>query len=274
MTESNTKEPEKTLSVQEQIAANERARRAVEAGERLEIPEEKPKEPVSYAEKLPTVVTSEHDKKSAGEKFFLKVKNSLKEKMAKLKLKRVARKVGARANVNYVGVRPRKITKNPVFWVGVIGGSVVVIAVVVAVVVINIRRAQDEPWTQEHIQEVQTNYREMIEEKLPEMVTVEDTMKMFWELLDGVEGEERVIILSERLRYLLNLDEETVKNYSGQVVADAVEIDDILQSVESAGQVLNIGYMFEDNDLIEKYAAIMVERQKAEGVDLNEEVRG
>ncbi|MBQ3348018.1 hypothetical protein IJG90_00635 [Candidatus Saccharibacteria bacterium] len=171
-------------------------------------------------------------------------------------------------------VKAKRRGRGPIFWASIVGSIVVVLSVVVAAVIINVNSNDDGTWSPEKVEEVQKSYDDATREIIASSETIDEVIDQYWGLMEGVEDQEKVIILRERLEYLLNLDEETIKGYVGLIWSDAEEIDYILADVESARLLFNIAVRFDDTERIENYARLIIERREAEGADMNEEVRG
>ena len=75
-----------------------------------------------------------------------------------------------------------------------------------------------------------------------------------------------------RIQQVLSIDVERV--YGDLVIADAIAVDDILQTLDSAGLVINVAASYGDNEVLEEYTEIMNERSEAEGIDEGMETLG
>ena len=98
---------------------------------------------------------------------------------------------------------------------------------------------------------------------------IEARVAIYQEFIDKAEGEELLELLDDRIDYIVNVD--TTFSYGGVVINDAIAVDGILQSVESAVSVANIALSYDDYETYMKYISIVAERQ---GVTGEENING
>lgn len=89
--------------------------------------------------------------------------------------------------------------------------------------------------------------------------------EMSKKIADAKTDEEKVKLLQERINYLFDNTEPGA--YNDQILNDTIAIDDIEQTISSAGQVINTATAYHRDDIVSKYEEIMKKRMEAEGVD-------
>lgn len=115
---------------------------------------------------------------------------------------------------------------------------------------------------------------EEVREKVFAAEDLDSKINIYQEYIDMADLDEKVELYNERIQTILQLDYDN-RQYARQIIDDTVEIDDILQSVSSAAQVINMASEYNDHELVTKYVGILREREIAEGVDVeNVEGRG
>lgn len=91
---------------------------------------------------------------------------------------------------------------------------------------------------------------------------------VYQEYIDKANTDERVELYTERIQTILQLDYGN-NQYSKQVVNDTIALDDILQSVSSAAQVVNVANEYGDRELAIKYVRVLQERETADGINVD-----
>ena len=160
-------------------------------------------------------------------------------------------------------------------WISIISGlaAVAVILVVAIVAVVVTPKGGDEGEETESIVETPTDkLLAEINEKVSELGNENDIIDLYQEYIDETTGEEKAAILMARIQQVLSIDVERV--YGDLVIADAIAVDDILQTLDSAGLVINVAASYGDNEVLEEYTEIMNERSEAEGIDEGMETLG
>ena len=78
-------------------------------------------------------------------------------------------------------------------------------------------------------------------------------------LIDAASnGAEKVKLYNERIEYIL--DEDEWQKYSDLILSDAIAVDDIEQSADSATQVINIAFSLNDDALAKEYIILFEAR--------------
>lgn len=104
-------------------------------------------------------------------------------------------------------------------------------------------------------------------------VDVAARVEIYQAMIDKTESEEELLMyLNMRLEYILSIDMDF--QYGDIAVADAVAIDDIAQSVSSAGQVANVAFSYKRNEVAEEYLSKMMDRQGITGDESFGSTRG
>lgn len=78
-------------------------------------------------------------------------------------------------------------------------------------------------------------------------------------------NEERIEIYNKRIDYLSGVGEYS--DYADQILADTIAIDEIEQSISSAGQVINMANSYDKSDIAAKYELILEQRMREQNVN-------
>ncbi len=100
-------------------------------------------------------------------------------------------------------------------------------------------------------------------------------IEIYQKYLDlATNNDEKIELWSARSNYIIYNDSEFT--YFDQALNDRVAIDDILQSINSALEVLNVIYFYQNNygEIFEKYNYILRQREVDAGLDIDAEVAG
>lgn len=90
----------------------------------------------------------------------------------------------------------------------------------------------------------------------------------------ATSDDEKIAIWNARSNYIIYNDSEFA--YFDQLLNDRVAVDNILQTINSILEVLNIFYLYKNNygELFEKYNYILTQREIDAGLDMDAEVAG
>lgn len=127
----------------------------------------------------------------------------------------------------------------------------------------------------EHENETETSLVEQARAEISVLskVDIPAAIQIYQAYIDMADDETKVEILNERVQYILDNDSD--KEYSEQVINDRIAVDDILQTINSAAQVVNVLYYYGDyGEKMDKYNYIIRQREAAEGIDPNMETVG
>jgi Na+-transporting methylmalonyl-CoA/oxaloacetate decarboxylase gamma subunit len=172
--------------------------------------------------------------------------------------------------------------------------GVVIVGLVIAIVVVLVTRglsAAEEAAKQKEAEQAETQEYTPKEKTEGEKIYEEVSTNINSKLDDVYAGDQEEIFsvyeeyinltTNEEAKALLQLDYyQMVMLYDfnrekGQEVLDnLVKIDDSLKGVNSAATILNAAEYYGDTGLYERYASILIEREKTEGIDLDLETAG
>lgn len=100
-----------------------------------------------------------------------------------------------------------------------------------------------------------SNYIREMDRKISEAKTSEEKINLYQERIDHISANT------------------AFGEYKDQIINDTIVIDDLEQSITSAGQVINTASSYGAEDIVKKYQAIMKQRMADEGIN-NEGVQG
>lgn len=87
---------------------------------------------------------------------------------------------------------------------------------------------------------------------------------------DEIKDEEIVKELyNERIFTILKMDPDGA--YGNEVIADAIKLDDMLQTISSAAQVYNYASAYGRQDLMDKYEKILNDRAAEAGLNIDDD---
>ena len=143
--------------------------------------------------------------------------------------------------------------------------GLIVLAVVVGIVVVKQPKTSIETPEQSDVINM-----EEVQEKVfaAEAEGMDKIIGVYQEYIDKANADEKVELYNERIQTILQFDYEN-KQYGKQVIDDTIAIDDILQSVSSAAQVVNVANEYNESDLAVEYVRIMQEREATVGVNVD-----
>lgn len=120
------------------------------------------------------------------------------------------------------------------------------------------------------------NYKEKITIEIADMEDQKDIaalIAIYQKYIDAFNGEvkdEEIVeeLYNEKIVAILKLDLD--KEYGDEVIADAIKLDDMLQTISSATQVYNYASSYEQQDIMDKYEKILDDRTAEAGVDIDD----
>lgn len=139
-------------------------------------------------------------------------------------------------------------------WV-LVGLTALATGLVAAIVIVNMLPKQE---SQAEVV-IDENTEEIIKTKVAEAGDdVELIIKIYQDYIDIASDEKKVGLLNERIFAIQKISLGSA--YGEQIVNDAIEIDDILQTVSSAAQVVNDAEYYGFYEIAERYLQIVQER--------------
>lgn len=152
--------------------------------------------------------------------------------------------------------------------IGLLVLAVVAIGLMVVVVVFGVAR-KPEPDTGVVEQGNKIDMEEVREKVFAaESEDIDKIISIYQEYIDKANSDEKVGLYNERIQTILQLEYGN-NQYGKQVIDDTIAIDDILQTVSSAAQVINAANEYGENELAAKYVKILQEREAVDGVDID-----
>ena len=127
----------------------------------------------------------------------------------------------------------------------------------------------------EHENETETSLVEQAQAEIADLnaVNISEAIRIYQTYIDVADGETKIELYNRRIKYILENDAN--RELGEQVIEDQIAIDDILQTIDSAVQVMNILYYYGDyGERLDKYNYIIRQREEAEGIDPNMETVG
>ncbi|MBQ6375443.1 hypothetical protein IJJ37_00710 [Candidatus Saccharibacteria bacterium] len=114
-------------------------------------------------------------------------------------------------------------------------------------------------------------YAEVMEDALVKVKygDVAEVLAIYLEYENKVTGEQKVKLLYDKLAWLVSNDVN--KEYGGQAIDTALELDGMLEDINSATTVVNTANYYGNEILMEQYNAILQERSEANGLNNNPE---
>lgn len=150
--------------------------------------------------------------------------------------------------------------------IGVLSALVVVIVglVIAVVVIVNNNRAEEE-------KNAQVLYESEIGEKISalEPGDIEGGIRVYQDYIDrAVNPENQAVLYTMRSIWITDVDRRD--EYKSQAIEDILAADFLLESAESAVNVINVAYSYDDEELADEYQKILSERQELDGVTVDE----
>lgn len=112
-------------------------------------------------------------------------------------------------------------------------------------------------WSEEDVY----GFDEYIRDIIASAESETDVINDLGQLIDVSEGIEKADLLQKRLAYILEMDVD--KKYEDLAINDAKSIDEILESIDSARQVMNVAVYYGNQSVIAEYATILQARKEA-----------
>ncbi len=114
----------------------------------------------------------------------------------------------------------------------------------------------------EETEYVETNGQSLMEE-VQEYIALTDG-----EIAAAQSNEDKVAIYKKRDGYLSASGE--FGEFADQIIADAISVDEIEKSIESAGQVANMANSYGRIEIANRYQEIMRQRMQEQGINAEE----
>ena len=167
--------------------------------------------------------------------------------------------------------RPKKNEKktNRAFWLVFSVISAIVLALVVGIVLVSLKN--NSSMMDESAEEILAK----IDDEIEGMDEEEEIIDVYQQYItDSAKPKEKAVILRAKIQRILEMD--LLKQYGDVMIMDAIEVDNIEQSFESAGFVVNTASFYGRDGIIEEYIEILNERGDNSGMGANEywEVEG
>lgn len=105
-----------------------------------------------------------------------------------------------------------------------------------------------------------------------ELIDIGEAIEIYQKYIDKADGAERAELYNARTNFLYDNDSD--KEYGVQAIGDQIKADEILQTVESAVAVMNVASYYGNKKVYDEYNEISMERERANGADMDMEVRG
>lgn len=105
-----------------------------------------------------------------------------------------------------------------------------------------------------------------------EMIDISEAIEVYQKYIDKADDAERAELYNARTNFLY--DNDLYKEYGVQAIEDQIKADEILQTVESAVAVMNVASYYGNKKVYDEYNEISMERERANGADMDMEVRG
>ena len=121
------------------------------------------------------------------------------------------------------------------------------------------------------------NYKEKITIEIADMEDQKDIaaliaiyQKYIDAFSDGEIKDEEIVeeLYNERIFMILKMDPDG--EYGNEVIADAIKLDDMLQTISSAAQVYNYASSYERQDIMDKYEKILDDRTAEAKSDIDD----
>lgn len=160
--------------------------------------------------------------------------------------------------------------------------GVIILGLIIAIVVILIVRnntpsvADETNEPVEYVPKEQTEGEQIYEQVMASIssklddVYADDTEEIF-----AIYDEYMELVQNEEAKALLTLDYyqlvmlyDTNKEKKQEVLNTLIKTDSFLKGLDSAASVINAASYYGEDDLVEEYNRIMVERGKAEGINI------
>lgn len=150
--------------------------------------------------------------------------------------------------------------------VGVLSGLGVLIVGLVVVVIVTT-----------YLGNISNNALEVYETEISQRISdlgpgdIEEGIAIYQEYIDKVGLDDQARLYTMRSVWITSMDIQD--KYGRQVLDDVVVADSILQTINSAVNVVNSAYNYGDEDLADEYNDILLKRQAADGIDIDELMR-
>lgn len=105
-----------------------------------------------------------------------------------------------------------------------------------------------------------------------ELIDIGEAIEIYQKYIDKADDAERAELYNARTNFLYDNDSD--KEYGAQAIGDQIKADEILQTVESAVAVMNVASYYGNKKVYDEYNEISMERERANGADMDMEVRG
>ena len=200
--------------------------------------------------------------------------------------------------VENVGNNPSEKPVNKRFWIIVFSAiGVVIVGLIIAIIVVSINRNSSEdplakdpsqaedsgdgsenPDDSDEPSEEETLYQEIsytIRDALTE-IDAEDSEQIFAIYKEHIDdtSDVRVKAMIEIDYYGVVMAYDENKERGNEVLDRLTKIDEGLKTISSAASVMNAADYYGNTDLYNQYNAILIDREKAAGIDLDMETEG
>ena len=103
--------------------------------------------------------------------------------------------------------------------------------------------------------------------------TIEQVINIYQNYIDATDDLEiKVALLEARIFAVQDMDLNN--EYGEEVISDAIIVDDLLQTTDSAARVMNVATAYGNDEVFERYGVLLKDRQAEQGVDINMETEG
>lgn len=184
------------------------------------------------------------------------------------------------ANARELTPRQKKV------WLGALCAAVIlVVGLVVAIVVAaNTKETEDisQNQTEEQVKYEDQELKTAVKERNAILSTIskvlessadrsEEKVVSTYQYYISEEDDELVKLLLRLSLVMIEVGYDTDKTRGDELITAAKEIDEELQTMDSAITIMNMATTYKKNDLYEEYKAILMEREKAAGIDRDDD---
>lgn len=184
------------------------------------------------------------------------------------------------ANARELTPRQKKV------WLGVLCAAVILVVglVVAIVVVVNTKETEDisQNQTEEQVKYEDQELKTAVKERNAILSTIskvlessadrsEEKVVSTYQYYISEEDDELVKLLLRLSLVMIEVGYDTDKTRGDELITAAKEIDEELQTMDSAITIMNMATTYKKNDLYEEYKAILMEREKAAGIDRDDD---
>lgn len=152
-------------------------------------------------------------------------------------------------------------------WIVLSFLCVAIVGLVVGIVVMGSQSGSDG---------LSSNWELQLEEELDGLGLddIEEGISIYQGYIDMADINDKAKLYAMRARWITGLDPK--REYKEQVIADIIEADNILQTVDSATDVISIASSYGDGEVVYEYIDIKRNRQLSEGFTMEQltEVEG